>query len=92
MGLKVWLLPPFFPILFPFSGIPFNNGVPWKRLSQFTLTTLKNFGMGNKSTEQRILEEAHFLVERLKNTHGEDQLYVCWKLELKSQLKSFCFS
>ncbi|CAM2117277.1 unnamed protein product [Caretta caretta] len=47
-------------------GIPFNNGVPWKRLRQFTLTTLKNFGMGNKSTEERILEEAHFLVERLK--------------------------
>ncbi|EMP41803.1 Cytochrome P450 2H2 [Chelonia mydas] len=52
------------------KGIPFNNGVPWKQLSQFTLTTLKNFGMGNKSTEQRILEEARFLVERLKNTHG----------------------
>ncbi|CAM4591422.1 unnamed protein product, partial [Caretta caretta] len=53
------------------KGIPFNNGVPWKRLRQFTLTTLKNFGMGNKSTEERILEEAHFLVERLKTLTGQ---------------------
>ncbi|CAM4601357.1 unnamed protein product, partial [Caretta caretta] len=63
-------MPVFEKVLFLIHGIPFNNGVPWKRLRQFTLTTLKNFGMGNKSTEERILEEAHFLVERLKTLTG----------------------
>ncbi|KAM7171378.1 cytochrome P450 2H2-like isoform 2-T2 [Macrochelys suwanniensis] len=61
---------PVFERLSSNKGISFDNGVPWKRLRQFTLTTLRNFGMGKKSTEERILEEAHFLVERLKNTHG----------------------
>ncbi|XP_065263861.1 cytochrome P450 2H2-like [Emys orbicularis] len=53
------------------KGIPMNSMGPWKELRRFTLTTLRNLGMGKKSSEERILEEAHFLVERLKNTHGQ---------------------
>ncbi|XP_067391123.1 cytochrome P450 2H2-like [Emydura macquarii macquarii] len=60
---------PIFEKLSKRKGMSFNNGDPWKQLRQFTLTTLRNFGMGKKSIEERILEEAHFLVERLKNTH-----------------------
>ncbi|XP_017282864.1 cytochrome P450 2K1 isoform X2 [Kryptolebias marmoratus] len=62
------------PILREFNkghGILWSNGDSWREMRRFTLTNLRDFGMGRKVCEDKIIEECQRLTEVFKNFNGK---------------------
>ncbi|TSN57711.1 Cytochrome P450 2M1 [Bagarius yarrelli] len=62
-----------YPILMKVTngyGILVSSGERWKQLRRFSLSTLKNFGMGRHTIEDKVKEEAKCLVQTF-STFGE---------------------
>lgn len=51
-------------------GVIFSNGDTWKEMRRFALTNLRDFGMGKKASEEKIIEESHKLIEVIAKHEG----------------------
>ena len=57
-----------------YPGLIMSNGHIWKEQRRFSLTALKNFGLGRKSLEEQIQEEAAYLIQTIGEENGEQAL------------------
>nr|KAF6381622.1 cytochrome P450 family 2 subfamily J member 2 [Pipistrellus kuhlii] len=57
--------------IFKTDGLIMSNGQEWKEQRRFTLTTLRNFGLGKKSLEERMQEEAYHLNQAIEEENGQ---------------------
>ncbi|NXP12408.1 CP2K6 protein, partial [Thinocorus orbignyianus] len=53
------------------KGVIFSDGENWKVMRRFTITTLRDFGMGKKAIEDRVVEEYKCLGDTIEARKGK---------------------
>ncbi|KAJ1149058.1 hypothetical protein NDU88_001877 [Pleurodeles waltl] len=53
------------------NGLILSNGENWKVMRRFTITTLRDFGMGKSTIEDKVIEECSFLIEHFDSFKGQ---------------------
>ncbi|XP_062994255.1 cytochrome P450 2J2-like [Elgaria multicarinata webbii] len=65
---------PRFPLMleiFGEFGLINSNGLSWKQQRRFALSTLRSFGLGKRSLEERIQEESRYLMDAIEEEKGQ---------------------
>ncbi|XP_058627578.1 cytochrome P450 2K1-like isoform X4 [Onychostoma macrolepis] len=62
---------PGFRILNDGHGILFSNGESWKEMRRFALSNLRDFGMGKRGSEEKIIEEIEYLKGEFDKFEGK---------------------
>ncbi|XP_073536086.1 cytochrome P450 2C20-like isoform X2 [Phyllobates terribilis] len=62
---------PIIPVLYVSTKGYGISGPRWRSLRRFTMTFLRNFGMGKKTMEMRVLAESKYLVQAVSETGGK---------------------
>ena len=57
-------------VSWPSPGIPFNDGQAWRQLRRVTLMAVRDFGVGKKTLEQRVQEEARAVMGVMDKSEG----------------------
>ncbi|XP_056306066.1 cytochrome P450 2K1-like [Danio aesculapii] len=52
-------------------GILFSNGENWKEMRRFALSNLRDFGMGKRGSEEKIIEEIHYVKGEFDKFEGK---------------------
>ncbi|XP_032069180.1 cytochrome P450 2K6-like isoform X3 [Thamnophis elegans] len=62
---------PFFEDFAKGFGLIFSHGENWKTMRRFTLSTLRDYGMGKKTIEDKIIEECNVLTKTIQTYAGK---------------------
>ncbi|XP_053564901.1 cytochrome P450 2C5-like [Bombina bombina] len=52
-------------------GLAFTNGENWKVMRRFTLSTLRDFGMGKQSLVEKVNKESDLLIQKIESFSGQ---------------------